>query len=167
MTAGRQFGSTITSAPECADVQEGHAVRERGQRVARRQARRGGALVVEAVAAAAVLVELDQRERGRVVGADMGVQPHAVGRQRAGQPRAEAVGRDPPEVRDRALQPPERARGVVRAAAGVRGEHVVARGNEIDQRLSRDDDQTRGGHAGTVLPGGPRRGPPRRYCSAA
>ncbi len=53
----------------------------------------------------------------------------------------------PPEVGDRTAEPAERARGVERAAARVRDQRPVVRRHEIDQRLTRDDDD----HAATVL----------------
>ena len=73
----------------------------------------------------------------------------------AGQRRAEAVGRDPPEVGDRTLEPAERARGVERPAAGVR------------RRACRRPPGTRSisaSPATTIRSSDARR---QRYCSAA
>ena len=81
----------------------------------------------------------------------MGVEPHPVRGQQPGQPGAEPVRRDAPEVRDRTVEAAEGAGRVERPAAGVGDEPAVGGGHEIEQRLAGDDDETSSGHAATVL----------------
>ena len=121
MTHGRMLGSTITSAcppsssttasravghrlereAQGADVQDPDGGRQRGERhLGRQPGGRRGALV-EAVAGAAGLVELGERERRRLVGAHDGVEAHAVGGEHPLELGAEAVGRQAAQIGDR------------------------------------------------------------------
>ena len=119
-------GHRLEHEPERADVQDTR--RRRAARRARRP-RSGPAptvpSVVEAVARGAP--RSSSSTSASVVGSSvrtMRVEAHAVGGQQLGEPRPEAVGRDPAQVGDRALEPAERAGGVERPAAGVRGERA-------------------------------------------
>jgi hypothetical protein len=136
-----RVGHRLQREAERADVQERDVGGERGERVGGREPGHRRPVDVEAISGAAAFVELDQRERRRVVGAHVGVEPHAVGGELAGEPGAEAVGRDPAQVRDRAIEPAERAGGVEGSAPEMRRERVAGCGHEVDQRLPGDDDE--------------------------
>ena len=100
-----------------------------------------GAALVEAVAGDAVVVDLGERQRRRVVGAHDAVERHAVVGEQRLEPLAEAVARKAAEVGDRLLEPADRARGVERPAARM-AVQVVGRAleDEVVERLTADQD---------------------------
>ena len=129
--------------PERADVEHLEALRQRRAGRFERQARRGGAGGVEAVGRVPSGVELDERQRGRVVRGDDRLDPDAVRLELTAQPHAEAVRREPPEVGNRLLEPADRARNVVRPAARMADELAVRAGHDVHERLAGYDDQAR------------------------
>ena len=134
---------------ERAGVHDLHLVGAGRERRLRRQACSGGALRVEAVARDAELVDVGQRERGRLVGVDDRVEPDAVLCEQRLQALTEAIAREPAEVGHGALQPSDRPGGVERAAAGVGGERVdrLRGGDQVDQRFACDEDHSGHGRA--------------------
>ena len=163
MTHGRQLGSTTTivrpasrpttassaaasgsrTSPSVPTCSAATSQRQRGERRRGRQARRRRAGGVEAVARRARLVEAGEGERRRLVGALGRGQVDAVGAQHPLVGRAEAVGRQAPEVRHGLAQAPDRPRGVERATAGVAVDAAVGVRDEVVQRLAADEDRWR------------------------
>ena len=130
--------STRPSVPTCRIATSAgiSAERQLGRDVRRRRA-----ALVEAVARVAGGVELGQRERRRAVGAQR--PGRATRRPRRASRRARAPKRSVetrPEEADAPPEAPERARRVERAAAGVGGELLAVARDEVEQRLSRDED---------------------------
>ena len=126
------------------DVQDPDGGRQRGERhLGRQSGGRRGALV-EAVLGAAGLVELGERQRGRLVGAHDGVEAHAVGGEHPLELGAEAVGREATEIGDRLAEAPDRARGIEGRSARMALEVVVAVVDEVVERLAADEDDVLG-----------------------
>ena len=126
-----------------------HLVGARRERRLGRETRGGGPLGVEAVARDALLVDVGERERRRLVRVHDRVEPDAVLGEQGLHPLAEAVAREPAEVGDGALQAPDRPGRVERSAAGMGGEHVdrVRLGDQVDQRFACDEDHSGHGRA--------------------
>ena len=91
------------------------------------------------------MVDLGDRERGRLVGPHDGFEPDAVVREQRLEPQAEAIGGEPPEVGDRLPEPADRACGVERRTTGVAAQVVlVALDHEVEERLAADEDHRAG-----------------------
>jgi hypothetical protein len=134
--------------PQRADIEHADLLRQRGRGGGEREPGCRRAALVEAVARDAGRVELGERERSRRVRLDDVAEAHAVGLELVAQAPSEAVRRQAAEIGDRLLEPADRARDVVGAAAGVPVEAAVAREHEVDQRLAGDDD--RAAHAAAL-----------------
>ena len=98
------------------------------------------------------MVDLGDRERGRLVGPHDRFERDAVVREQRLEPPAEAIGGDPPEVRDRLPEPADRARGVERAAAGMAAKVIaVALDHEVVQRFPGHEDHGRSSPLPTAI----------------
>src|SRR6185437_666713 len=88
-----------------------------------------------------VVVELDERERRRVVGVHDPVEADIRLRQSGPERAAVRVARDPPHERGGEAETADGASGVVRAAAEMPRGLAVAFEHEVDQRLAGDHDE--------------------------
>ena len=140
-SAGDRPGLRLEHQAQSADVERGGKRRHRGACLLGQQSRDRCAVRVEAVAGRPVVVELDERERRRVIGVHDPVEANIGLRQSGPERAAVRVSRDPPHEHRGEAEAANRACGVVRAAAEMPRGRALALEHEVDQRLAGDHDE--------------------------